>query len=84
MAELSPGKEPHGSRPLSNLPSVGAKWGFPHHADKVTLQFSAPQSEEFLLHLSLHNVRMSLSCNFTRKEAKDEIIFDDIELFSEN
>lgn len=71
-------------RPLSNLPLMGAKRGSPHHTDKVTLQFSTPQLEEFLLHLSLHNVRMSLSCNFTHEETKGEIIFDDIKLCSEN
>lgn len=83
VGDLSPGKQPHGSRPLSNLPSVGAKWGSPRHTDKVTLQFST-QSEAFLLRSSLHNMRMSLSCNFTHEEAKGEIIFDDIKLFSEN
>lgn len=84
VGEPSPGKEPHGSKPLSNLPSVGAKRRSALYTDKVTLQHRAPRSEEFLLHLALHNVRMSVSCNFTREEAKDGIIFDDIKLFSEN
>lgn len=65
------------------MPLVGARRGS-HHTDKVTLQFRVPQLEEFLLHLSLHNVRMSLSCNFTHEEIKGEIIFDDIKLCSEN
>lgn len=56
------------------------RWG----GDKVTLRSSALQLEEFLLRVSLHNVRMSPSCNFTPEEAKHEIIVDDIKLFSEN
>lgn len=50
----------------------------------MALKFSAPQLEAFLLRLFPHNVRMLLSCNFTREEAKGEIIFDDIKLFLEN
>jgi len=84
VGELSSRKKPHGLRPLSNLPWVGAKQGSPCHTDKVTPQFSALRLGEFMLRLSWHNVRTSLSCNFTRKEAKDEIIFDDIKFFFEN
>lgn len=66
--------------PKGRLLPRPTRWG----GDKVTLRSSALQSEEFVLRVSLHNVRMSPSCNFTPEEAKREIIVDDIKLFSEN
>lgn len=66
--------------PKGRLLPRPTRWG----SDKVTLRSSALQSEEFVLRVSLHNVRMSPSCNFTPEEAKREIIVDDIKLFSEN
>lgn len=71
-AAMAQGAQPGGCTPAcprwepKGAVPVLTRWG----GDKVTLRCSALRLKEFLLRVSVHNVRMSPSCNFTPKRQR--------------